>query len=150
MKIGIASDHAGFRLKKEIVTQLKKEGYEIKDFGTFQPKRVDYPDYGEKVAQEVSNGNLKWGILICGTGIGMQIVANKFKNVRAAVCNDLYLAKIARNHNDANLLCLGGRLIGQEYALEIIKTFLEEPFLGGRHSRRIMKIKKIEKNNCSD
>ncbi|MCL5674626.1 MAG: ribose 5-phosphate isomerase B [Candidatus Omnitrophica bacterium] len=145
MKIGIASDHAGFKLKKEIVARLKKEGYDVKDFGVFQSKRVDYPDYGEKVAQEVSVGHLQWGILICGTGIGMGIVANKFKDVRAAVCNDPCLAKIARSHNDANIICLGGRITGEEYAWESVKVFLETPFSGGRHYRRIGKIRKIEK-----
>lgn len=148
MKIGIASDHAGFKLKKEISILLKKEGYDIIDFGAFQPKRVDYPDYAEKVAKEISAGHIQWGILICGTGIGMAITANKFKDVRAAVCNDPCLAKIARNHNDANILCLGGRIIGEEYAWETIKVFLETPFSGGRHCRRINKIKKIEKNIC--
>jgi len=144
MKIGIGSDHAGFEIKKFLKENLKKEGYEVIDFGIEIKKVVDYPDYAYKVAENVSNGTIERGILICGTGIGMSIVANKYPEVRASLCNSIYLAKLAREHNNANILTLGGRIVAKELAWEITKVFLETPFLKGRHLRRIKKIKKIE------
>jgi ribose 5-phosphate isomerase B len=143
MKIGIASDHAGFYLKASLVKRLKKEGYDVEDFGVGRMKRVDYPDYAEKVARAVSSGTLQRGILICGTGIGMSIAANRFRGVRAALCDNPYIAEIARSHNDANILALGGRIVAEELAWEITKTFLETVFSGGRHYRRIRKIEKL-------
>ncbi|MCM8809291.1 MAG: ribose 5-phosphate isomerase B [Candidatus Omnitrophica bacterium] len=144
MKIGIGSDHAGFELKEYLKESLKKEGYEIIDYGPEIKKVVDYPDYAEKVAKGILSKEIEFGILICGTGIGMDIVANKFKGVRAARCCTTYDAVLARQHNDANVLTLGGRLIGKGLALEIVKEFLSTTFTKGRHLRRVNKIKKIE------
>jgi len=144
MKIGIASDHAGFELKKYLKGKLKKEGYEVIDFGPGISKSVDYPDYALKVANSIGGKEkIERGILICGTGIGMSMSANKFKEVRAAQCNSIYLAKLAREHNDANILTMGARILAKELAWEITNVFLETPFLKGRHLRRVNKIKKI-------
>ena len=145
MKIGIGSDHAGFDMKNFIKKELEKEGYELIDYGTYIKKSVDYPDFASKVAEGIIKKETEKGILICGTGIGMSIAANKFKGIRAARCCSIYDAVLARQHNDANILTLGGRLTGNNLALEISKTFLETPFLKGRHLRRVNKIKKIEK-----
>ncbi|HOL49109.1 MAG TPA: ribose 5-phosphate isomerase B, partial [bacterium] len=139
MRIGIASDHAGYEMKKYLIAYLKKEGYEIMDFGPDVLKKVDYPDYGARVASELSAGKIDRAILVCGTGIGMSIVANRFPRVRAALCYDPFLAEIARIHNDANALALGGRIIANELACEITRVFLETKFGGGRHLRRIKK-----------
>ncbi|MCS7180377.1 MAG: ribose 5-phosphate isomerase B [bacterium] len=144
MKIGIASDHAGFELKEYLKESLKKEGYSIIDYGPEVKKVVDYPDYGEKVARGIQNKEIDYGILICGTGIGMDIVANKFKGVRAARCCSIYDAVLAREHNNANVITLGGRLIGKDLAFEIVKIFISTPFTKGRHLKRVNKIKRIE------
>jgi ribose 5-phosphate isomerase B len=143
MKIGIASDHAGFDLKDYLKEQLKAEGYQVQDFGPEFKKAVDYPDYAARVARAIGEKQVDRGILICGTGIGMGIAANKFKDVRAAMCNCPDLARLAREHNDANVLTLGGRIIARELAWETTRTFLETPFLRGRHLRRVTKIKKL-------
>jgi len=145
MKIGIGSDHAGFDMKNFLKEELEKEGYKIIDYGTNIKKSVDYPDFASKVAEGIIKKEIEKGILICGTGIGMSIAANKFKGIRAARCCTIYDAVLARQHNDANILTLGARLTGNHLALEICKTFLEAPFLKGRHLRRVNKIKKIEK-----
>lgn len=142
MKIGIGSDHAGFELKEFLKTELKKDGYEVIDYGPDIKKSVDYPDFAEKLAKGIQNKEIEMGILICGTGIGMSIVANKFNGIRAARCCTIQDALLARQHNDANVITLGGRLLGNELALEMVKTFLETPFLKGRHLRRVNKIKK--------
>jgi ribose 5-phosphate isomerase B len=144
MKIAIGSDHAGFGLKEEVRGLLKGGNFEVIDCGTDNTASVDYPDYGEKVSRMVSAGEVDRGILICGTGIGMSMVANKFPNVRAALCNDLFCARMSRLHNDANILVLGGRIIGKDLAAEIVRTWLDTPFEGDRHMRRLQKIKKIE------
>jgi ribose 5-phosphate isomerase B len=144
MRIAIGSDHAGLEMKNEITAVLKDMGHEYKDFGTDTPESVDYPDFGEKVSDVVSRGKADRGILICGTGIGMSIVANKFRHIRAALCNDLYSAKMSRLHNDSNILILAGRIIGKDIAKEIVKTWLITPFEGGRHEKRLMKIALIE------
>jgi ribose 5-phosphate isomerase B len=144
MKIAIGSDHAGFGLKEEVITILKGLSLEVTDCGTDNTESVDYPDFGEKVSKLVSAGQVDKGILICGTGIGMSMVANKFPNVRAALCNDLFCAKMSRLHNDANILVLGGRLIGKDLAAEIVRTWLSTQFEGSRHLRRLEKIKIIE------
>jgi ribose 5-phosphate isomerase B len=144
MKIAIGSDHAGFGLKEEVLTLLKGSRHEIVDCGTNTTASVDYPDFGEKVSRMVSAGEADRGILICGTGIGMSMVANKFPNVRAALCNDLFSAKMSRLHNDANVLVLGGRIIGRDLAAEIVRTWLDTAFEGERHMRRLQKIKNIE------
>src|SRR5512139_704829 len=145
MQIGLACDHGGFELKEELKAFLKSTGVEPIDMGSFNEESVDYPDYGVLVAEKVSKGELERGILICGTGIGMSIVANKFPGVRAALANDLYSARCSREHNDANVLVIGGRIIGRGMAQEIVKVWLNTPFAGGRHQRRIDKIKTLEK-----
>ena len=144
MKIAIGSDHAGFGLKEDVLILLKRTAAEVIDCGTNTTASVDYPDFGEKVSRMVSAGDADRGILICGTGIGMSMVANKFPNVRAALCNDLFSAKMSRLHNDANVLVLGGRIIGKDLAAEIVRTWLDTAFEGERHMRRLQKIKKIE------
>lgn len=144
MKIAIGCDHAGLALKKEILPVLKELSVDWEDFGTDIEESVDYPDFGEKVSRAVSNGKLEKGILICGTGIGMSIVANKFPGVRASLCSETYSAKMSRLHNDANVLILPGRLIDNETAREIVKVWFTTPFEGGRHQRRLDKIKAIE------
>ena len=142
--IAIGSDHAGIELKKIIKSFLKEQGYTIVDFGTENDCSVDYPDYGEKVASVISCGEFERGILICGTGLGMCIVANKFPRIRAALCYDIHTAKMSRLHNDSNILVLGGRVIKPELACEIVKIWIDTPFEGGRHQRRLEKIKLIE------
>ncbi len=144
MKIAIGSDHAGFDLKTDIIALLKEMGFECIDFGTNGPQSVDYPDFGEKVSIAVSKGEIDRGILICGTGIGMSIVANKFPNIRASLCNDLFTAKMSRLHNDANILVIGGRIVGKDLAREIVRVWLTTEFEGGRHFMRLEKIKRIE------
>lgn len=144
MKIGLGSDHAGLDLKDFLKTQLKKEGFEVKDYGTKIKKAVDYPDFAAKVAEGIRTGEIEAGILICGTGIGMSIAANKQKGIRAARCCSIYDALLSRQHNKANVLTLGARLTGKDLAFQISKTFMETPFLKGRHSNRVNKIKKFE------
>ena len=136
----IGADHAGFELKEFILKILSAQGVRFEDVGTFNGQSVDYPDYAFKVAQAVSIGRVKSGILICGTGIGMSITANRLPGVRAALCNDLYTARMARAHNNANILALGSRVVGSGLAREIVLTFLGTPFEKGRHLRRIKKM----------
>jgi ribose 5-phosphate isomerase B len=137
-------------LKKEIVDFLSKIGnIEVTDYGTSGPESVDYPDYGRKVSEAVSNGAVDRGILICGTGIGMSIVANRFPHVRAALCHDNFTARMSRLHNDANVLVMGERVIGRGVALDIVKAWLETEFEGSRHRRRLDKIRDIEKSLTS-
>jgi ribose 5-phosphate isomerase B len=145
MGIGVACDHGGFELKEELKAFLKSRGAEPMDMGTFSEESVDYPDFGVLVAEKVSRGELEKGILICGTGIGMSMVANKFPRVRAALVNDLYSSRCSREHNDANILIIGGRIVGKELAKEIVKVWLETPFAGGRHKRRLEKIEALER-----
>lgn len=145
MQIGLACDHGGFELKEELKLFLKMLGVEPIDMGTFNEDSVDYPDFGVLVAEKVSRGELEKGILICGTGIGMSMVANKFPRIRAALVNDLYSARCSREHNDANILIIGGRIVGKELAKEIVKVWLETPFAGGRHKKRLDKIEALEK-----
>jgi ribose 5-phosphate isomerase B len=144
MKIGIGCDHAGLELKNEIIRLLSGLDIECIDYGTNSPESVDYPDFGEKVSEAVSSGKIDRGILICGTGIGMSIVANKFPRVRASLCNDLFTAQMSRRHNDANILVLGGRIVGKDLAKAIVRTWMETPFEGERHSMRLKKISRIE------
>jgi ribose 5-phosphate isomerase B len=146
MKIAIGSDHAGFALKEDVRDLVKEFGHEVIDCGTYNTESVDYPDFGEKVSRMVSGGEVDRGILVCGTGLGMTMVANKFSNVRAALCNDLFCARMSRLHNDANVLVLGGRIIGKDLAAEIVRTWLSTAFEGDRHMRRLHKIKKIEED----
>ena len=144
MKIIIGSDHAGFELKEDLRAYLREQNFEVVDWGVQSESAVDYPDIGSAVAEQVSKGEFERGILVCGSGIGMSIVANRFAGVRAAVCQDLYTARMSREHNDANILALGGRLTGKGLAREILKVWLESGFQGGRHQRRLDKIRAIE------
>jgi len=137
--IAVGSDHAGFALKEFIKDYLTTAGFSVEDCGAFSEESVDYTDYGIGVAQKVSAGEFERGILICGTGLGMSMVANRFKHVRAALCHDIFSAMMSRRHNDANILVLGGRVIGSELAREILATWLKTPFEDGRHRRRIEK-----------
>jgi ribose 5-phosphate isomerase B len=144
MKLAIGADHGGYILKKEIVEFLAKiKDIEVTDHGTNGPESVDYPDFGKKVAEAVSTGVADRGILICGTGIGMSIVANRFPKVRAALCHDNFTARMSRLHNDANILCLGERVIGRGVAIDLVKTWIETGFEGSRHIRRLEKIEQI-------
>jgi len=145
--IAIASDHGGYKLKCAIEKYLEEKGYEYKDFGTDNENSCDYADYAKKVAVSVKNGECEKGILVCGTGIGMSIAANKVHGIRAALCGDYFSAKYTRLHNDSNVLCLGQRVTGEGLALELVKIFLETEFEGGRHAVRIGKIADIEKEN---
>jgi ribose 5-phosphate isomerase B len=144
MTIAIGCDHAGVELKQQVIALLKDLHIEYIDYGTDSTESVDYPDFGEKVSEAVSSGKIQKGILICGTGIGMSVVANKFPGVRASLCNELFTAKMSRLHNDANILVLGGRIIGRDLAKEIVKTWVSTPFQGERHLRRLEKISRIE------
>ncbi len=135
----IGSDHAAYQMKEKIKAYIIKIGVDIEDVGAYSEDSVDYPDFGIKVASSVSKGKFKRGILLCGTGIGMSMVANKFPHVRAALCNDLFSAGMSRRHNNSNILVIGGRVIGETLAMEILKTWLETPFDGGRHQLRIEK-----------
>ncbi|MDY0235754.1 MAG: ribose 5-phosphate isomerase B [Gudongella sp.] len=144
MKIGIGSDHGGFALKEELKTFMEEKHIEVVDFGTFNTDSVDYPDYGELVAKAVINGEVERGVVICGTGIGISISANKVKGIRCALCGDVYSAKMSRAHNDANMIALGGRVVGVDLAKEILTTYLNSKFEAGRHERRVNKISEIE------
>lgn len=143
--IAIGSDHGGYELKTELVKYLKEKGYEVKDFGTCDSKSTDYADYGLAVAKAVKSGDCEKGIIICGTGLGISISANKVPGIRAALCTDGYMAKMSREHNDANILALGARVIGIGLALDILDIWLNTEFVGGRHKTRIDKISEIEK-----
>ncbi len=147
MQVGLACDHGGFGLKEDLKAFLISKGVDPVDLGSFDETSVDYPDFGIQVAEKVSRGEFEKGILICGTGIGMSIVANKFPGVRAALVNELYSARCSREHNDANILVLGGRVVGSGLAREIVGVWLETPFSGGRHQRRLEKITTLEKRN---
>ena len=144
-KLGIACDHAGYELKEFLVGYLGSKGYDVYDFGTNSPESVDYPDYAQKVGEAIASGKGDQGILICGTGIGMSIAANKVKGVRAALCNDCYSAAKARQHNNANVLCMGARVLGPGLAQEIMEAYLNASFLGSYHEGRVEKIMALEK-----
>lgn len=147
VKIAIGSDHAGFQLKNEIIKHLEGGDYELKDFGTFVEESVDYPDYAKAVAYEVSEGKADFGILVCGTGIGISIAANKVNGIRCALCGDTFSAHSCREHNDANIIALGSRVTGSGLAMEIVDAFLAAQYQGGRHQNRIDKITQIEGEN---
>jgi ribose 5-phosphate isomerase B len=139
-KIAIASDHAGFELKSMLAAELKQAGYDVLDLGTHAVDSVDYPDFANHLATAITGGRVSRGVLVCGTGIGVSIAANRHKGVRAAVCRDTTDARLAREHNDANVLALGARTTGVETAKDCLKTFLATPFSGGRHARRVEKL----------
>lgn len=144
--IVIGSDHAGYGLKKDIVAWLKEKNLPYEEFGCMDGESHDYPLVAKEVCEKIVNGSADRGILVCGTGIGISMAANKIKGIRAALCTDTYMAKYTRLHNDANVLCLGGRVIGSGAAEEIVDTFLNTDFEGGRHQRRVDQISDIENN----
>ncbi len=144
MRIAIGSDHGGLRLKKEVIKHLEKKGIEVNDYGTYKEESCDYPDYGMAVGEAVVAKECDLGILICGTGIGISIAANKVPGVRAALCCDTFSAHATREHNNANILAMGERVVGPGLALDIVDAFLGAEFEGGRHENRIDKINKIE------
>ena len=148
MRIIIGSDHAGFALKESVKGALSAEGFRVFDAGTHLNDSVDYPDYGVIAAERVSAGEFERGILICGSGVGMTIVANKFPGIRAALCLDEGTARLSRQHNDSNILVLAGRKTEAAAAERIIKTWLETPFEGGRHQKRLDKIRELEQKLC--
>ena len=147
MKIAVGCDHGGFDHKNAIADHLKQRGFEVVDYGIYENKSVDYPDIASKLCKGILEGEADLGILVCGTGIGMSIVANKFKGIRAAACSEHFSAKYTRLHNNSNVLCLGGRVIGIGTALELADLFVDTEFEGGRHQNRIDKIEKIENSN---
>jgi ribose 5-phosphate isomerase B len=147
MIIALGSDHAGFRLKEAIKEFLLDKGHEVLDMGTTSEDSTHYPIFAKEVSLAVQEGRADRGILVCGTGIGMSITANKFRGVRAALCLNEYMARMSRLHNDANVLCLGDRVLGEDLALAIVEVWLETPFEGGRHKKRVELILEIEKEN---
>ncbi len=147
MKLVVGSDHGGYSLKESIKKHLIARDVEVEDYGTFSEESVDYPDYALKVGKAVEKGEFEGGILCCGTGIGVSIAANKVKGIRAAHVTDCFSAKYAKEHNNANIICLGGRITGPGLADMIVDEWIDADFMGGRHSRRIDKINKIEKEN---
>ena len=140
----IGSDHGGYALKQEIMKHLSERGIAYRDYGTYSEESCDYPDYGEAVGRAVASGECERGIVVCGTGIGTSIAANKVRGVRCALCGDCFSAQMAREHNDANVLALGARVLGAGLALKIVDTFLGSSFAGGRHERRVAKLMAIE------
>ncbi len=138
--IAIAADHAGFPLKEELVGELKRLGFDVLDLGTSTMESVDYPDFADKVARAIAEGRVKRGVAMCGTGIGISIALNRHRGVRAALCHDVSGARLAREHNDANVLALGGRITTPHIAKECLEVFLNTPFAGGRHERRVAKL----------
>ena len=144
MKIGIGNDHSALEMKKEIIAFLEEKGHEVVDYGTNSAESCDYPVYGEIVARAVAAGEAEQGILICGTGLGISLAANKVKGIRAAVCSEPFTAKMARAHNNCNILAFGARVVGPELAKMIVETWLNTDFEGGRHQRRVDLITDIE------
>lgn len=144
MKVTIGSDHAGFQVKEELKKWLKQKNVESVDMGVDSMDSVDYPDFAEKVALPILKGEAKYGILVCGSGIGMAIAANKLPGIRAATCNDQYSARVSREHNDANVLAMGAHIVDANHAKQIVDTWLKTKFQGGRHARRVKKIENIE------
>lgn len=142
--IVVGSDHGGLELKEAVKTALTSRGMEVDDYGTDNGESVDYPDFAEKVAGAISRGEVALGVLVCGTGIGMSIVANKFPGVRAALATDEFMAQMAKEHNDANILVLGGRVLSVETAIKMVNVWLDTAYVGGRHQRRLDKISQVE------
>ena len=141
-KIAISADHAGFQMKTQIGEYLKQKGYEVLDLGTLTEERIDYPDYGFKMGEAIRDGNVTRGIAVCGSGIGIAIAANRFKDVRCALVHDVTTARLSRSHNDANVIALGARLLGPDLAIECVNAFLNTEFEGGRHAGRVEKLGK--------
>ncbi len=145
MKIAMACDHGGLRLKNVLKADLEKNGYEVEDFGTYSEDSCDYPDYASLAAKAVASGKCERGVVVCGTGIGVSITANKVNGIRCALCHDVFSAKATRNHNDSNMLAMGQRVIGEGLALEILHTWMSNEYEGGRHDARIEKMMALEK-----
>ncbi len=150
IKIAIGADHAGFELKEKVREYLASRGYEVQDHGTSSTDPVDYPDFAERVASQVAAKQATYGVLVCGTGLGMELAANKVPGVRATPCNDTLSARLAREHNNANVLTMGGRLIDEAEARKIVDTWLATPFAGGRHERRVEKIAGIDQKHHAE
>lgn len=144
MKIAVACDHGGFRLKNVLINEMKNQGYEVIDFGTYDEESCDYPDYAVKAARAVSSGECEKGVVVCGTGIGVSMVANKVKGIRCALAHDVFSAKATRAHNDANMLAMGQRVIGEGLAVEVLNAWLTTEYEGGRHDLRIKKLMDLE------
>lgn len=144
MKLAIGSDHAGYEMKEEIKKYLEEKGYEVKNYGTNSTESCDYPEFGEKVGRAVASGECEEGVLVCGTGIGISLAANKVKGIRAAVCSEPVSARLAKQHNNANIIAFGARIVGMEEAKGIVDAFLSAEFLGGRHEKRVNMISDIE------
>ena len=145
MRIAVGTDHRGFALRVRLIELLQRLGHEVEDLGTFSAEAVDYPDIAARVARKVGHGEVDRGILICGTGLGMCITANKFPGVRAAPCHDDLTAELSRRHNDSNILCLSADLLGERLVDRMVELWLTTPFEGGRHARRVAKIKALER-----
>jgi ribose 5-phosphate isomerase B len=150
MKIAVAADHVGFALKEKVREYLESQGLEVEDYGTSNADRVDYPDFAEKVAARVAAKQADYGVLVCGTGIGMMLAANKVPGIRAVAANDTISARMAREHNNANILTLGGRMIDAATMRQIVDTWLATPFAGGRHQRRVEKIEALDQRYHSE
>ena len=143
-QIALGADHAGYRLKERLRAYLSDKGYQVEDLGTYSEQSSDYPDFAARVAEQVQAQKAKFGVLVCGTGIGMAIAANKMPGIRASACNDTVAALMSRSHNDANILALGSRAVDEATARNILDVWLSTPFAGGRHQRRVRKIRKLE------
>jgi ribose 5-phosphate isomerase B len=148
MKIAVGSDHGGLALKESVAAFLKDRGVDVLDLGTNSADSVDYPDFGENVALAVASGAVDSGIVVCGTGIGISIAANKIPGIRAALVTDVFMARMAKEHNDANILALGGRVLSPEQGCELVAAWLDATFEGGRHQARLDKITALEKRDC--
>ncbi|MDO4852298.1 MAG: ribose 5-phosphate isomerase B [Clostridia bacterium] len=144
MKIGIGNDHTALELKKEIIAHLESQGHEVVDYGAYTTERANYPEFGEKVARAILKGEVERGVLICGTGVGISLAANKVKGIRAAVCSEPYTAQLVRRHNNAQIIAFGARVVGNEMAKMIVDSFLNAEFEGGRHQMRLDMITDIE------
>ena len=144
--IALGADHAGYRLKERLRAYLKDKGYQVEDLGTYSEQSTDYPDVAAKVAEQIQTQKAKFGLLVCGTGIGMAIAANKMNGIRASACNDTLAALMSRSHNNANVLTLGSRMVDEPTARNILDVWLSVPFTGGRHQRRVRKIQNLEKH----
>lgn len=144
MDIAIAADHAGYHLKELLKREMGKRGHHLEDLGTFSSQSTDYPDFARKAAEAVAAGRFPLGIVICGTGIGVSITANKVPGIRAALCNELYSAQLSREHNNANILAMGSRIVGPGLAFRIVEAFINTEFSGGRHAGRLEKIRQLE------
>ncbi len=144
MKVAFGCDHAGYALKEAVVAHLKEMGHEVVDFGCYTPERVDYPVQGEKAARAVASGECQLGVLICGTGIGISLAANRVRGIRAAVCSESYSAELTRRHNDANMIAFGARVVGEGTACAILDAFFNAKFEGGRHAQRVAMLDEIK------